>query len=160
MPLDPLPLSSSCSWCSSGCWLRAGSGVPGSGGSGPGHREDVVDSRVVALVELAKAGDREAFGKLYDAYVDTVFRYLFLRVGGRALAEDFTSETFLRALRRIYTFKWQGHDIAAWFITIARNLVSDHAKSARFRLELTTADMRDADVRCRGTGRPGAQPPA
>ncbi len=123
-------------------------------------RDDVVDSRVVALVELAKAGDREAFGQLYDAYVDTVHRYLFVRVGQRALAEDLTSETFLRALRRIDTFSWQGKDIAAWFITIARNLVADHVKSARFRFEVTTADMRDADVRVGGAGRAGARPPA
>jgi len=127
----------------SGPGAGSASGPPGSSPS----RDDVVDSRVVALVELAKAGDREAFGQLYDAYVDTVHRYLFVRVGQRALAEDLTSETFLRALRRIDTFSWQGKDIAAWFITIARNLVADHVKSARFRFEVTTADMRDADVR-------------
>jgi RNA polymerase sigma-70 factor, ECF subfamily len=104
-----------------------------------------VDARIVALVELAKGGDREAFGQLFDAYVGAVYRYLFARVGQRALAEDLTSETFLRALRRIDSFSWQGKDIAAWFITIARNLVADHVKSARVRLEVATADMRDAD---------------
>ncbi|TQM64374.1 RNA polymerase sigma factor [Humibacillus xanthopallidus] len=121
-----------------------GGAPPPAGGSGPVH-EDRVDSRIVALVELAKRGDRDAFGQLYDAYVDTVHRYLLVRVGQRALAEDLTSETFVRALRRIDTFTWQGKDIAAWFITIARNLVADHMKSARFRFEVTTADMRDAD---------------
>jgi RNA polymerase sigma-70 factor (ECF subfamily) len=119
-------------------------GRPGSRRSEHAH-DEVVDSRIVALVELAKGGDREAFGQLYDAYVDRVHRYLYVRVGQRALAEDLTSETFVRALRRIDTFSWQGRDIAAWFITIARNLVSDHVKSARFRFEVTTADMRDAD---------------
>jgi RNA polymerase sigma-70 factor (ECF subfamily) len=129
----------------------AAGGAPGGAprGSGPA-REDVVDSRIVALVELAQGGDREAFGQLYDAYVDTVHRYLFVRVGQRALAEDLTSETFVRALRRIDSFAWQGKDIAAWFITIARNLVADHVKSARFRFEVTTADMRDADVQVDG----------
>jgi RNA polymerase sigma-70 factor (ECF subfamily) len=70
-----------------------------------------------------------------------------VRVGSHQLAEDLTSETFLRALRRIDSFSWQGRDIAAWFITIARNLITDNAKSARFRLEVTTADMLDADQR-------------
>ena len=69
---------------------------PAPGDSGP-VREETVDARIVALVELAKDGDREAFGQLYDAYVDTVHRYLFVRVGQRALAEDLTSETFVRA---------------------------------------------------------------
>src|SRR5262249_56811428 len=77
------------------------------------------------LVRLAQAGDGEAFGQLYDRYVDMVFRFVYLRVNDRALAEDFTSETFLRALRRIGTISYQGRDIGAWFITIARNIVLD-----------------------------------
>jgi RNA polymerase sigma-70 factor (ECF subfamily) len=103
--------------------------------------------RVSALVELAQRGDSEAFGMLYERYVDTVYRYIYVRVGSRQLAEDLTSETFLRALRRMDSFSWQGRDIAAWFITIARNLITDNAKSARFRMEVSTADMLDADPR-------------
>lgn len=93
------------------------------------------------LVQAAQAGDGEAFGKLYDHYVSQVFRFIYYRVNDRALAEDFTSETFLRALRRISGINYQGRDIGAWFMTIARNIVFDHAKSARFRLEMTTGDI-------------------
>jgi RNA polymerase sigma-70 factor, ECF subfamily len=103
--------------------------------------------RISALVELAQRGDAEAFGMLYERYVDVVYRYVYVRVGTQQLAEDITSETFLRALRRMDTFSWQGRDIAAWFVTIARNLITDNAKSARFRMEVTTADMLDADQR-------------
>jgi RNA polymerase sigma-70 factor (ECF subfamily) len=106
--------------------------------------------RVVALVELAQRGDADAFGLLYERYVDLVYRYIYVRVGSPHLAEDLTSETFIRALRRIDTFSWQGKDIAAWFVTIARNLITDNAKSARFRMEVTTADMIDADRRVDG----------
>ena len=66
-------------------------------------------------------------------------------MGNKQQTEDFVSETFLRALRRIGSFTWQGKDFAAWLITIARNLIADHYKSARYRLEVTTADMLDAD---------------
>jgi RNA polymerase sigma-70 factor (ECF subfamily) len=97
------------------------------------------------LVERARDGDSEAFGLLYDRYVDTVFRFLYYRVGNRQLAEDLTSETFLRALRRIGSVTWQGRDLGAWLVTIARNLIADHFKSSRSRLEVSTADMRDAD---------------
>jgi RNA polymerase sigma-70 factor (ECF subfamily) len=99
-----------------------------------------------SLVRAAQAGDGDAFGKLYDRYVDSVFRFIFYRINDRARAEDFTSETFLRALRRISTINYQGRDIGAWFMTIARNIVFDHVKSARFRLELTTAEMLDSDA--------------
>ncbi|MHA4817065.1 ECF subfamily RNA polymerase sigma factor, BldN family [Streptomyces aculeolatus] len=99
--------------------------------------------RMMDLVERAQSGETEAFGRLYDQYADTVYRYIYYRVGGRATAEDLTSETFLRALRRIGTFTWQGRDFGAWLVTIARNLVADHFKSSRFRLEVTTGEMLD-----------------
>ncbi len=128
---------------------RAGGRPPargGSSGAGGGLAErDPEQERIAGLVALAQQGDGEAFGEIYDAYVDTIYRYLYYRVGSHALAEDLTSETFLRALRRIDSFSWQGKDIGAWFTTIARNLVTDHVKSSRFRLEVTTADMLDAD---------------
>ncbi|MGK5530082.1 ECF subfamily RNA polymerase sigma factor, BldN family [Streptomyces sp. URMC 129] len=101
--------------------------------------------RMMDLVERAQSGEAEAFGCLYDHYSDTVYRYIYYRVGGRATAEDLTSETFLRALRRIGTFTWQGRDFGAWLVTIARNLVADHFKSSRFRLEVTTGEMLDAN---------------
>ena len=129
-------------------------------GSSPGHHrsggppdpDDPEKARIAALVTLAQQGDAEAFGEVYDAYVDSIYRYLYYRVGSHALAEDLTSETFLRALRRLDSFTWQGKDIGAWFVTIARNLVTDHVKSSRFKLEVTTADMLDADQAVGGLG--------
>ncbi|MCG8925731.1 sigma-70 family RNA polymerase sigma factor [Lentzea sp. HUAS TT2] len=96
------------------------------------------------LVKAAQEGDTGAFGVLYDKYVDMVFRYVLFRVGGdRAFAEDVTSETFLRALRSIGSVSYQGRDVGAWFVTIARNIVFDHVKSSRYRLEVTTAELQD-----------------
>ena len=120
--------------------------APGGGGHDGGHQPDDPErDRVNALVTLAQQGDAEAFGLVYDRYVDQIYRYLYYRVGSHALAEDLTSETFLRALRRIDSFTYTGKDIGAWFTTIARNLVTDHVKSSRFKLEVSTADMLDAD---------------
>ncbi|HEX2131516.1 MAG TPA: sigma-70 family RNA polymerase sigma factor [Actinophytocola sp.] len=96
------------------------------------------------LVHAAQDGDRTAFAQLYDRYVEVVFRYVLFRVGNRELAEDVTSETFLRALRRITSISYQGRDVGAWFVTIARNLVLDHVKSSRFRLEVATAEIDDS----------------
>ena len=103
--------------------------------------DDGDTAQSLALVRRAQAGDTDAFGLLYDRYVDRVFRYVCYRVASRQLAEDLTSETFLRALRSLGTFQWQGRDVGAWLITIARNLVADLYKSARYRLELTTDDV-------------------
>lgn len=98
------------------------------------------------LVGAAQQGDADAFGELYDRYVDTVFRYVLFRVGDRTLAEDVTSETFLRAFRRITSISYQGRDVGAWFVTIARNLVLDHVKSSRFRLEVSTPEPDEGQL--------------
>jgi RNA polymerase sigma-70 factor (TIGR02952 family) len=93
------------------------------------------------LVLRARDGDAEAFGGLYDHYVDIVYRYVYYRVDSHPLAEDLTSETFLRALRRMHAFHWRGTDFGAWLVTIARNLIADHFKSGRHRLEICTAEL-------------------
>ncbi|WP_445185937.1 sigma-70 family RNA polymerase sigma factor [Pseudonocardia sp. Cha107L01] len=111
-----------------------------------GTETSTTDSNGLAgwdLVRATQAGDQEAFGQLYDRYHEMVFRYVLFRVGDRQLAEDLTAETFLRALRRIASVSYQGRDIGAWFVTIARNLVLDHVKSSRYRLEQTTSEIAD-----------------
>jgi RNA polymerase sigma-70 factor, ECF subfamily len=129
--------------------------APTGGGTPEGgypSRPDPSDAaaEVWALVERAQAGEAEAFGLIYDRYFDTVFRFVYFRVGNRQLAEDLTSDTFLRALKRIGSFTWQGRDLGAWLVTIARNLVADHFKSGRYRLEVTTGDVLDAEREDRG----------
>jgi RNA polymerase sigma-70 factor, ECF subfamily len=129
-----------------------GLGGTGSGGPGsPGYDDaDLATSseeseadrtRLIALVELARGGDAEAFGQLYDHYQASVYRFLFYRTRSTAVAEDLTSETFFRALRGMTSFRWQGKDFGAWLMTIARNLATDHFKAGRTRLEMTTEDM-------------------
>lgn len=103
------------------------------------------DTGAWALVAAAQGGDREAFGQLYERYVDVVFRFVLYRTGDRALAEDLTSDTFLRALRRIDSVRYQGREVGAWFVTIARNLVLDHVKCSRTRMEVATAELFDTD---------------
>ena len=133
--------------------------TPVGGSDGPGHggpgsdadlavssaEDEAEASRLIALVELARGGDSEAFGLLYDHYHVAVYRFVYYRVGSVALAEDLTSETFFRALRGMASFRWQGKDFGAWLMTIARNLTMDHFKAGRTRLELATEDMSPHD---------------
>lgn len=120
---------------------------PAAGPAAAAARPDPGDAaaEVWALVQRAQAGEAEAFGLLYDRYVDTVFRFVYHRVGNRQIAEDLISDTFLRALMRIGSFTWQGRDLGAWLVTIARNLVADHYKSGRYRFEIALGDGLDAD---------------
>ncbi|MFL6062081.1 MAG: sigma-70 family RNA polymerase sigma factor [Marmoricola sp.] len=145
---------------------RPSSDEPGSATGGPGHEpghdhgdselaassaeDEAVGTRLIALVELARNGDKEAFGQLYDHYQSSVYRFLYYRVGSMTLAEDLTAETFFRALRSMHSFRWQGKDFGAWLMTIARNLTADHFKAGRTRLEQTTEDMQTLDTTSEG----------
>ncbi len=107
-------------------------------------------TRLIALVELARQGDADAFGLLYDHYQASIYRFLFYRTRSQVLAEDLASETFFRALRSMTNFRWQGKDFGAWLMTIARNLATDHFKAGRTRLEMTTEDMGQHDATTEG----------
>jgi RNA polymerase sigma-70 factor (ECF subfamily) len=118
-------------------------GAEPGGSPDSGSAPDAEAARITALVDLARDGDSEAFGALFDHYSPAVYRFVYYRVSNRTLAEDLTSETFFRALRSMASFQWQGKDFGAWLTTIARNLVVDHFKAGRTRLELSTDDFSD-----------------
>jgi RNA polymerase sigma-70 factor (ECF subfamily) len=114
-------------------------------GSRPAASSDTAQDELRDVVLRARAGEPDAFAVLYGRYVDLIYRFVYYRVGTHTLAEDLTSETFLRALRRMSMFTWQGKDFGAWLVTIARNLVLDHFKSSRHRLEVCTAEPLETD---------------
>lgn len=97
------------------------------------------------LVTRAQDGDRDAYGELYKRYSPVVFNFALRRLGGDwTQAEDVVGETFTRGLRQIGSVSYQGRDVGAWFVTIARNMIRDHVKSSRYKLETPTPYMVDA----------------
>jgi RNA polymerase sigma-70 factor (ECF subfamily) len=83
-----------------------------------------------SLVARAKSGDAAAFGRLYDAAVDRIFRYVFFRVTDMEIAEDLTSEVFLKAWENVRRYR-PGGPFVAWLYTIARNTVIDHYRTRK-----------------------------
>jgi RNA polymerase sigma-70 factor (ECF subfamily) len=54
-----------------------------------------------------------------------VYRYLTLKTGSRAEAEDMTQQVFVKAYRSIRSFKWKGVPFSSWLFRIAHNLMVD-----------------------------------
>lgn len=98
------------------------------------------------LIQQACAGDSEAFAKLYDACVDRVYRYVYFRVSDEMLAEDLTSQVFIKAWERIGRYKPGGSPFLAWLYTIARNLVIDHYRTHRETVSLEKVVALPADI--------------
>jgi RNA polymerase sigma-70 factor (ECF subfamily) len=79
------------------------------------------------LVKKAKAGrDPEAFGELYDEYVDQLFRYIYYKVGNFTEAQDLTGQTFLKAFENIDSYELRDVAFSSWLYRIAHNLVVDY----------------------------------
>lgn len=76
------------------------------------------------LVELAKAS-KEAFGVLYERYVDKIYRYIYYRTGNHHDAEDLTAGVFFRAMGHIENYTERGVPFQAWLYRIAHNLVAN-----------------------------------
>ena len=84
------------------------------------------------IVEQAKT-DPEAFGKLYELYVERIYNYVFYRVGNHQDAEDLTAKVFHRALNHIPNYNNKGVPFAAWLYRIAHNLVANWHRDRKRR---------------------------
>lgn len=97
------------------------------------------------LIKQAKLGDRDAFGKLYQKYLDKLYRYIYFRVGQDThMAEDMTQSVFTKAWEKLKSFT--GGSFQAWLYTIARNAVIDYYRSARATVALEETIIDDTQM--------------
>lgn len=108
-------------------------GIPSDAFSGS-QWDEFIGENDSSLVERARS-DPEAFGLLYERYVDRVYSYVYHRVGNAQDAEDLTARTFHRALDALDSYEDRGLPFAAWLFRIAHNLVANwHRDRNRRRL--------------------------
>jgi RNA polymerase sigma-70 factor (ECF subfamily) len=77
-----------------------------------------------ALVEQAKS-DPDAFGLLYERYINKIYNYVYYRTGNHHDAEDLTAKVFYQALRHIPRYVQRGAPFSSWLYRIAHNLVAN-----------------------------------
>lgn len=79
------------------------------------------------LVGRARAGDPAAFERLFERYQAPILNYLHRMVGDRAVAEDLTQDTFIKAYRAL---PGTSPDLAfkAWIYRIATNTAISHLR--------------------------------
>lgn len=84
--------------------------------------------------ELALAfqkGEQDAYGVLYDRYIERIHRFIYYKTFDKDIAEDITSAVFLKAYERIGGFNASRGQFAQWLYGIARNAVIDHFRTAK-----------------------------
>ncbi len=92
------------------------------------------------LLRGVQAGDLSAWERLYDRYLPTLWRYVYLHADGdRHLAEDVVGETILALVRQVSELNPGDGNLAGWLIAVARNKLGDHRRSVARRALATKA---------------------
>ena len=86
-----------------------------------------------AILKRAQAGDATALTTLYEQYKPDVYRYLYYRVGRPQLAEDLTTEVFIRVMENLSNYRQRNVPFRAWLFQIARNLTVDYFRKMNRR---------------------------
>ena len=82
---------------------------------------------------------QKQFGKIYDKYIEKIYRFIFLKVNSQEIAEDLTSEVFTRGWESFNHEKCDIKNIQAFLYQIARNLIVDHYRQ-KGRVQLVSID--------------------
>ncbi len=108
------------------------SSIKGKSLSEPSIETDVFDAAMI--------GDSAALGKLYDAYFDRIYRFIYYRTSHQQTAEDITEEVFIKVFRALPTLKGGPTKLSGWIFQIARNSVIDHYRKANPLVSIDEAE--------------------
>lgn len=93
------------------------------------------------LLQQLKSGDKEAFIKVYDDYVEDIYRFVFFKVGREDEARDLTSMVFLKAWNYIRTNSLSdSRTLRALVYKVARTSIIDYYRESGNKLEVSLDD--------------------
>jgi RNA polymerase sigma-70 factor (ECF subfamily) len=93
------------------------------------------------VLALASRGNRDAFGRLYERYMERIFNYVYYRTGNPHDAEDLTERVFQRAMNHIHNYTDRGVPFSAWLYRIAHNLVANWHRDRSRKQEIPLDDL-------------------
>ena len=103
--------------------------------------EDLSGKTESDLISLATAGNADAFGALYEKYIDQIYNYIYYRTSNGKDAEDLCSRVFIRALNHIERYEDRGYPFSAWLYRIAHNLVINWYRDREKAEEISLSDQ-------------------
>ncbi|MCX6078774.1 MAG: sigma-70 family RNA polymerase sigma factor [Chloroflexi bacterium] len=98
---------------------------------------DLTDEEVLTR---AAQGDRDAFGLIYERYIDRIYNYVYYRTGNVNDAEDLTARVFQRAMNHIVNYTDRGVPFSAWLYRIAHNLVANWHRDRSRKQEIPLSE--------------------
>lgn len=99
------------------------------------------DYQEADVLKRASLGDKDAFGEIYQRYLDRIFNYVYYRTGNTHDAEDLTARVFQRAMNHIHNYTDRGVPFSAWLYRIAHNLVANWHRDRSRKQEIPINDL-------------------
>jgi RNA polymerase sigma-70 factor (ECF subfamily) len=88
------------------------------------------DAEKVMVEEARK--DPAAFGRIFEAYYQKILSYSIYRTMNVEIARDITSETFFKALKNLWQFKWTLAPFSSWLYRIASNEIKMYFRHRKY----------------------------
>ncbi len=93
------------------------------------------------LIESAKLGDKNAFGKIYETFFSPVFRYIYFRVKNKQDAQDLAQDVFLKTYKSLPRLD-AGSNPLFYFFALAKNAIIDQSRKKKpISLENTETNL-------------------
>jgi len=90
--------------------------------------------------------EQQKFGKIYDHYVESIYRFIFIKVNSQAIAEDLTSEVFLKSWQAFqHKEKPRIKNPRAFLYVTARHLVIDFYRTKKQKQTVSIEDSREIE---------------
>lgn len=87
--------------------------------------------------------DANAFAELYDHYYPKIFGYVLRRTANLEAAQDITSETFFKALRSLWQFRWRNVSFSSWLYKIASNETSQYYRQPDYKKSASLEELQE-----------------
>ena len=85
----------------------------------------------------------DAFTRLYDHYYPKIFGYVLRRSANIEAAQDITSETFLKALGKLWQFRWRSVSFSSWLYKIATNETNQYFRKAEYKKSVSLEELQE-----------------
>ena len=99
----------------------------------------MTDEELKLVLEACQTGDRAAFGRIYDYFSSRLFKFIYLRVGHKEVAEDILADSFVKAwikIKQVNSHK----ALSSWIFQIAKNNIIDY-----YRVRKSTIALEDVE---------------
>jgi RNA polymerase sigma-70 factor (ECF subfamily) len=105
----------------------------------------VIDMDLSEEKELVRQAQKspDAFARLYDQYYPKIFGYVLRRSANIEAAQDITSETFLKALGKLWQFRWRNVPFSSWLYKIATNEVNQYFRKVEYRKTVSLEELQE-----------------